>query len=134
MAVSKLGLLASAVLLAGTACQSAKPVRKEKIFGVPIVMPTAMCPELGTVAVSLGEEGERMVCEMQVPLGTHLPRCVCRDEGMMAQQKEDTDPLLRQLEVGIQTGCRPGEAQCNNTGNASPNFRPTSKAQAQPRS
>lgn len=117
MSLPRFGLL---ILLAGVACQSVKPVHKENIFGVPVVMPLHMCPEAGTVGMSLGAEGERMMCEIQIPLGTHLPRCTCWDEGMLAQQREDTQEIHHQMEVGIQT-CMSGN--CNDGGAGGPGHR-----------
>jgi hypothetical protein len=62
-----------------------------------------VCAARGLIAVSLGQEGERMICELQTPLGSHLARCTCWDEGMIAQQRQDTQNIHEQMEVGIQT-------------------------------
>jgi hypothetical protein len=97
-------------LVIAAGCAKVIPVHKENIVGVPVVMPTNMCAARGTVAMSLGREGERMICELQTPLGSHLARCTCWDEGMIAQQRQDTQNIHEQMEVGIQT-CMSGS--CN---------------------
>jgi hypothetical protein len=84
------------VILAGC---SKDAVRKETIVALPVVLPLYMCPQPGTVATSLGQEGERMVCERQLPIGSHLPHCVCRDEGLTAQQIAETQELLHKLQM-----------------------------------
>ncbi|HEX4382767.1 MAG TPA: hypothetical protein VH083_07455 [Myxococcales bacterium] len=88
--------LLAIVILAG--CSTAA-VRKDTIVDLPVVLPLYMCPQPGTVATSLGDVGERMVCERQLPIGSHLPRCVCRDEGFIAQQTAETQDLLHKLQM-----------------------------------
>jgi hypothetical protein len=75
------------------------PVHKENVVPLPVVLTLEMCAEAGTTALSLGKEGERMVCERQLPIGSHLPRCVCRDEGMILAQTNETQDLLHRLEA-----------------------------------
>lgn len=99
MKLLRTSVLASGLLFAGCA---SKHVHKEAIVDRPITLALSMCAETGTVAVSRGDEGERMVCERLTPIGTHLPTCVCRDEGMIAQQVEDTQQVIRTIETDIQ--------------------------------
>jgi hypothetical protein len=73
-----------------------KHVHKENIVPVPVVLPLKMCAQSG-VAMSRGSEGERMLCERLIPLGTHLAQCVCRDEGLIVQQAQDTQQVMDQL-------------------------------------
>jgi hypothetical protein len=96
-------LLPFSLLLAASSCSSSSSVRKEAMVTTPVVMPNAMCAKHGTVAMSSDKPGERMLCELQEPLGSHLPKCVCWDEGLIAQQREDTQQIHRQMEVGVQT-------------------------------
>jgi hypothetical protein len=84
-------------------CASNTPVHKEKMVDRPIVVPTAMCAQHGTVAMSNDKTGDRMVCELQEPLGSHMSKCICWDEGLVAQQREETQQIHRQMETGIQT-------------------------------
>jgi hypothetical protein len=86
------------VLLLAIGC-ARQAVHKENVVALPVVLPLKMCAQPGTVSVSLGDVGERMLCERQLPLGSHLPLCVCRDEGMIAQQSRETQELVRQIEM-----------------------------------
>ncbi|HEX4384582.1 MAG TPA: hypothetical protein VH083_16585 [Myxococcales bacterium] len=61
----------------------------------PIILPNSMCAEHGTVAVSNDKEGDRMICELQNQLGTHIPRCVCVDEGFSERERELAFEMLR---------------------------------------
>jgi hypothetical protein len=63
-------------------------VRKEKMAMGPVILPTEMCAEHGRVAMSADKEGDRMVCELQAILGSHVPRCVCVDEGFSDRERE----------------------------------------------
>jgi len=70
------------------------PVHKEKIVALPVDLPMGMCAEQGALTVSAGKPGERMACELNAVTGTHVPRCICRDEGLIAQQTIDTQQAI----------------------------------------
>ena len=74
-------------------------VRKEMMAMGPIVLPNAMCAQQGTVAMSADKEGERMICELQPVLGSHVPRCVCVDEGFSERERELAFEQLRGLGI-----------------------------------
>ena len=74
-------LLAVAAIFLALGCSKKSEVRKEMMVQGPIVLPNEMCAQHGTVAMSNDKEGDRMVCELQNQLGTHIPRCICVDEG-----------------------------------------------------
>jgi hypothetical protein len=95
------------LLLAASACKTATPVHKEAIVDRPVVVPRENCPMSGVVAMSTGKPGERMLCELEAPLGSHVPTCTCWDEGLIAQQRDDTQQIFFQNAVGHQT--RPGD-------------------------
>jgi hypothetical protein len=63
-------------------------VRKEMLAMGPVILPNGMCAMHGTVAMSKDKEGERMLCELQEQLGTHIPRCVCWDEGYTERDRQ----------------------------------------------
>jgi hypothetical protein len=92
--------LISAVLLA-SACETI-PVHREALVPVPVVLPNNMCAAHGKVAYSNDKPGERMICEMQTHLGTHLQQCTCWDEGLLAEKKIDTQEAIQNLETSIQ--------------------------------
>jgi hypothetical protein len=77
------------------ACAAQQP-RKEQVVSEGVVLPTAMCSKPGTVAMSNDAPGKRMVCELQEPVGSHLPKCVCWDEQQMAQNREDAQEMIRE--------------------------------------
>jgi hypothetical protein len=89
--------LISAVLLA-CACETI-PVHREALVPVPYVLPSKMCAPHGKVAYSNDKPGERMICEMQPHLGTHLEQCTCWDETLLAEKKIDTDEAIHKLET-----------------------------------
>lgn len=92
--------LFSSVLLA-SACETI-PVHRDALVAAPVVLPNRMCAARGKVAVSNDKPGERMICEMQTPLGSHVPQCTCWDEGLLAEKRIDTQQALQTLETGLQ--------------------------------
>jgi hypothetical protein len=94
-------LLAFAVLLAA-GCSSMQPVHKENMVGTYVQMPASACAEHSTIAMSKGKPGERMVCEMIEPVGSHVPKCLCRDEALIAQQREQGQDAQRRMDPNAQ--------------------------------
>jgi len=88
-------LIAAMTLAVG--CQSKSPVRKEMMAMGPVILPNHMCAEHGKLAMSTDVEGERMLCELQEQIGTHLPRCVCWDEGYTERERELAMEQLRNI-------------------------------------
>ena len=84
------------VLIALCACAS-NPVRREAMVEAPVILPNRMCAAHGKVAVSTDKPGERMICELQEPLGSHLPKCACWDEGSLALKRGDTQDWIREV-------------------------------------
>jgi len=82
-----LSLSAILALTLAMGCQKNK-VRKEMMAMGPVILPNHMCAQHGTTAMSTDVEGERMLCELQEQIGTHLPRCVCWDEGYTERERE----------------------------------------------
>jgi hypothetical protein len=96
------------LVLALSACETI-PVNREAQVPVAVILPNRMCATRGKVAVSTDKPGERMICEMQEPLGSHLPKCTCWDEGALASKREDTQEMVRELSMTQQCG---GAAIC----------------------
>jgi len=86
-------LLVIALVLASCA-----PVRKEQMASDGVVMPNSMCAKKGTAAMSKDAPGQRMVCELEDPVGSHLPKCICRDELAMDADREATQRYLQEAE------------------------------------
>jgi hypothetical protein len=106
--------IAVLALLAVGTCEVI-PVHRDALVTSPVVLPNRMCAEHGKVAVSTDKPGERMICELQEPLGTHLPRCTCWDEGLLAQKRDDTQSAMQQLELSRQV-CGTGDCGGGSTG------------------
>jgi hypothetical protein len=98
MSESCRAFFAMAALAVTMGCANVKKqdVRKEMMAMQPIVLPNEMCAEHGTVAVSNDKEGDRMICELQNQLGSHIPRCVCVDEGFSDRERELAFETLHQ--------------------------------------
>jgi hypothetical protein len=105
-------LLPIVLALAAVGCKQ-EEVKREAIVPTPIVMPNHMCSQRGVVAHSKDKPGERMLCELQESLGSHLAKCVCWDEGLLAEKRQDTQQALINNQ-SIQT-CN---GSCNNGGTA----------------
>ncbi|HUJ28600.1 MAG TPA: hypothetical protein VLW85_21405 [Myxococcales bacterium] len=80
-------LLAIAVFLC-SAC--AHVDESERTAPGAVYMPLSMCAKKGAVAASNDAPGHRMMCEREEPLGSHYPRCVCRDEAAIAADRAAT--------------------------------------------
>jgi hypothetical protein len=91
----KYRLLAVAAIFIALGCSKKPEVRKELMVQGPIILPNEMCAQHGTVAVSNDKEGDRMVCELQNQLGTHIPRCICVDEGFSERERELAFEMMR---------------------------------------
>lgn len=89
-------------LFAAVAC-TMYPVHRDAIVQTPVVLPNNMCAAHGKVAVSTDKPGERMICELQEPLGTHLAKCTCWDEGLVADKRVDTQDAVREYTYSVQT-------------------------------
>ena len=92
-------LVAMAALTAAVGCANPKrqDVRKEMMAMGPVILPNEMCAEHGVVSASKDKDGERMICELQNQLGSHIPRCVCIDEGFSDRKKILEDHTLATL-------------------------------------
>jgi hypothetical protein len=101
--------IAVTVLAIALGCAKSS-VRKEMMAMGPVILPNAMCAPHGTVSMSNDKEGDRMVCEMQEQLGTHIPRCVCVDEGFSERERELAMEQMRGLGVN---GCGGDNTACN---------------------
>ena len=89
--------LAVTAMILSFGCQSKTKVRKEMMAMGPVVLPTQMCAQHGTTAMSTDVDGERMLCELQEPLGSHLARCVCWDEGYTERERELAFEMMRNI-------------------------------------
>jgi hypothetical protein len=72
-----------------------------------------MCAKPGVVAASNDPKGDRMLCEIEEPVGTHLARCVCQDEQGIVAAREETQQQIREMELPKCVPA-PGGGKCAN--------------------
>jgi hypothetical protein len=107
-------LLAFVAIFLAVSCQKTA-VRKEMMAMGPVILPTEMCAEHGSVAMSNDKEGERMRCELENKIGTHIPSCVCFDEGYTEREREQAYEMMRNINSIQACG---GAATCPGIGSA----------------
>src|SRR5207248_344057 len=61
---------------------------QERVVSEGVILPNYMCAKRGVSAASNDPMGQRMICEFEELVGTHLPRCVCRDEKQIVADRE----------------------------------------------
>ena len=82
--------------LAVTACATTQS--QERVVSEGVILPNYMCAKRGVAAASNDPVGQRMICEMEELVGTHLPRCVCRDEKQIVADREDSQQTVLDME------------------------------------
>ena len=92
---------AAAVLALSFVACATRPQR-ERQLAKATVLPNDMCAQNRVAAASNDPKGDRMICEFEEPVGSHVPRCVCRDEQNIVADRENTQQYLRDME---HTGC-----------------------------
>jgi hypothetical protein len=73
---------------------------RERALSKAVVLPNGMCAQRGVQAASNDPKGERMFCEFEEPVGSHVPRCVCRDEQQAIADRDIAQQYIRDLEHG----------------------------------
>jgi hypothetical protein len=107
-------LLAFVAIFLAVSCQKTS-VRREMMAMGPVILPNEMCAEHGTTAMSNDKEGDRMVCQMENKIGTHIPNCVCFDEGFSERERELALVMMRNINSIQACG---GAATCPGIGSA----------------
>ena len=118
----KKALFAALAIMLVVSCQKTK-VRKQMMAMGPVILPNHMCAQHGTTAMSTDVEGERMLCELQEQIGSHLARCVCWDEGYTERERELAMEQMRNINSleacgggDAAAGCMMGSISGNNRG------------------
>ena len=100
-------LLLIAIVLC-TACAHVQEA--DRVVPGPVIMPLSMCAKKGVAVASNDAPGHRMFCEREETLGSHYPRCICRDEKDIEAERAATRQGLDALG---QTKCVAGDsARC----------------------
>ena len=79
---------------------SVTPIRKDRPLSKDVVVANSMCAQHGVVSASNDPVGDRMVCGWEEFVGSHVPKCVCRDEQQVAEDRESSQEWIRVNEHG----------------------------------
>ena len=78
---------------------------KERVVPGAVHLDKNMCAKKGVAAASNDPKGKQMICEVENPTGTNVPRCVCRDEQSSNENRRETQQqmldILQRKEVGF---------------------------------
>ena len=85
----------SVVAMSVTGCAT---VEKDRVVSQGVVLPNSMCAKHGTAAMSNDAPGHRMVCEFEELVGTHLPKCICRDEQQIVADRAASQQAITDME------------------------------------
>lgn len=83
------------ILCLSLACAAPSSVRKDTVASEGVVLPNGMCASRGEVAKSKDPPGNQMICELQDLVGSHVPKCVCRDEGQVDEDRDGAQQAMR---------------------------------------
>jgi hypothetical protein len=86
------------IALSGFGCATASGADKQ-YASKGVVLPNSMCGPKGSPAASNDPKGARMICEMEDFTGSHVSKCVCRDEGEFAAGRDSSQQYLRDMET-----------------------------------
>lgn len=85
-----------AILFCGLmACATAN---HDRVVSDGVILPNSMCAKHGVAAASNDAPGSRMICELEELVGSHYPRCVCRDEQQIVADRAEAQQAVRDME------------------------------------
>jgi len=82
------------LLLAGCATISDREASRKQ-WSQGIVVATEMCATDGSSQHTKDPEGFRAYCAREEIVGSHLRKCVCRDEGQAVEERDESQQYLR---------------------------------------
>ena len=92
------------LLLPMLACAQAKVRESNKKWADGVVVASNMCSGDRSAQHTKDPEGQRIYCGFEELVGTHIPKCVCRDEMLTPEQRAEAQDYLRQKGEGAQPG------------------------------
>jgi hypothetical protein len=95
MPIPRIFLAASVLMLTACATVAEREATNKQWSEGGVVVATNMCSQDRSVQHSKDPEGQRAYCGFEVPLGTHLPKCVCRDEKKSMGEREAVQQFMR---------------------------------------
>jgi hypothetical protein len=87
-------LTAACILLFLAACATAAQHDKAQ-WAEGVIVAMNMCSQDGSAQHTKDPEGNRAYCAREVMVGSHVPKCVCRDEGQTAAEREEVEQYMR---------------------------------------
>jgi hypothetical protein len=90
------------MLLSVLACTQAQVRDSNKKWADGVVVASNMCAKNRSAQHSNDPEGQRVYCALEETLGSHIPKCVCRDEMRSAEDRAATVQYLREAEQSRQ--------------------------------
>jgi hypothetical protein len=84
----------------GSAACATNHKPKERAVQGDIVVANSMCGGYAVQAATKDAPGDRMICGWEEFVGSHVPKCVCRDEKQMQADREQAQQYLRDVEAG----------------------------------
>jgi hypothetical protein len=74
--------------------------QNNRVVSQGVVLANSMCARHGVAAASNDPKGDRMICELEELVGSHVPRCVCRDEQQLVADRDASQEYVREIEHG----------------------------------
>lgn len=87
--------LISILVMVVTGCAAVQARDSNKKWSDGVVVAQNMCASDGSVQHTKDPEGKRVFCGLEELVGTHLPKCICRDEAQAADQRDEAQQYLR---------------------------------------
>ena len=87
-------VVAFSVLLLTACATVAEREASKKQWSDGVIVALNMCAQDHSLQHSTDQEGQRACCG-ETPVGTHVPKCVCHDEGQSALDREQAQRYMR---------------------------------------
>jgi len=88
------------------ACAQAKVRESNKKWADGMVVASNMCAGDRSVHHTADPEGQRVYCSFEELVGSHIPKCVCRDEMQTPEERTEAQQYLRNAELQAAAGIR----------------------------
>ena len=95
-------LMIPILLLSLFACAQAQVRDSNKKWADGVVVASNMCAKDRSTQHSNDKEGQRVYCALEEMLGSHIPKCVCRDEMRSAEDRAQAVDYMRNSEEARQ--------------------------------
>jgi len=90
------------LLLLALACAEARIRESNKKWGNGVVVASNMCAGDRSAQHTADPEGQRVYCGFEELVGSHIPKCVCRDEMRTPEDRAVAQQYLREAQQARQ--------------------------------